>query len=169
MELHTTIRTIIKEQGTDIIYQPTLFAFLEDYGALKDSTPAEKEIAKRLIRNGYVVRISELSPKKKTWEYDVNAIVYEVSNKYGFQSSIVNDILKEIALGLDVISGDHQWPQVVSENTAEPSSASSPSAQPTQGVIGTILKQTGASSLFSKIFSIASFILLAIYSFASFE
>ena len=110
MNLHETIRLLIKEQGTGVVNSPAFMGILDDYGAFREEEPATKTIVRELVRTGQMQRFIDSSNKGRNLHFEIRTIVSETARSGGFREDLVSDTLKRIALGIGKIQKDQDWP-----------------------------------------------------------
>lgn len=127
MNLRDTIQKIIEEQGDDIIKKTSFVGMMDDYGAFTDESPAVREVFRKLAQNNYFEKVTLMS--KKTLEFDMKSMIFDISSKYGYQNTVVADVLKEVAFGIKLITSDKDWSGIA--NSLNPIQSSSSSSSTT--------------------------------------
>ena len=110
MNLHETIRLLIKEQGKNVVGSPTFMGMLDDYGAFREEEPATKTIVRELVRTGQMQRLVASPNKGRNLHFEIRTIVSETARSGGFREDLVSDTLKRIALGIGKIQKAQDWP-----------------------------------------------------------
>ena len=110
MNLHETIRLLIKEQGKNVVGSPTFMGMLDDYGAFREEEPATKTIVRELVRTGQMQRFIDTPNKGRNLHFEIRTIVSETARSGGFREDLVSDTLKRIALGIGKIQKAQDWP-----------------------------------------------------------
>ena len=149
MSLRDTIQIVVREQGESIIQKDIFVGIMDDYGAFNDELPAVKEIFRKLAQNGYITRLTTLSSKKKSWEFDVKSIIQEASDNYGYQKMAISDILKEISVGTGIISSDDAW-KVISDSITLVSQGQNSNGSQGANINNVALKKKSFWEIFSK-------------------
>ena len=115
MNLHETIRLLIKEQGKDVVGSPAFMGMLDDYGAFREEEPATKTIVRELVRTGQVQRLVASPNKGRNLHFEIRTIVAETARSGGFREDLVSDTLKKVALGVGKIQKEQDWPTLNEE------------------------------------------------------
>ena len=122
MNLHETIRLLIKEQGKNVVGSPTFMGMLDDYGAFREEEPATKTIVRELVRTGQMQRFIDSPNKGRNLHFEVRTIVSETARSGGFREDLVSDTLKRIALGTGKIHKEQDWPTLNEEKGGDDTS-----------------------------------------------
>ena len=115
MNLHETIRLLIKEQGKNVVGSPTFMGMLDDYGAFREEEPATKTIVRELVRTGQMQRFIDSPNKGRNLHFEIRTIVSETARSGGFREDLVSDTLKKVALGVGKIQKEQDWPTLNEE------------------------------------------------------
>ena len=110
MNLHETIRLLIKEQGKNVVGSPTFMGMLDDYGAFREEEPATKTIVRELVRTGQMQRFIDSPNKGRNLHFEIRTIVSETARSGGFREELVFVTLRKIALGVGKIKNEQDWP-----------------------------------------------------------
>lgn len=138
MNLHETIRLLIKEQGKNVVSSPAFMGMLDDYGAFREEEPATKTIVRELVRTGQVQRLIDTPNKGRNLHFEIRTVVSETARSGGFREDLVSVTLMEIALGAGKIQKVQDWPTITEEKPDENGKPSKPSVKvPLQGVTTT--------------------------------
>ena len=122
MNLHETIRLLIKEQGKNVVSSPTFMGMLDDYGAFREEEPATKTIVRELVRTGQMQRFIDSPNKGRNLHFEIRTIVSETARSGGFREDLVSDTLKRIALGIGKIQKEQDWPTLNEEKGGDDTS-----------------------------------------------
>ena len=122
MNLHETIRLLIKEQGKNVVGSPTFMGMLDDYGAFREEEPATKTIVRELVRTGQMQRFIDSPNKGRNLHFEIRTIVSETARSGGFREDLVSDTLKRIALGIGKIQKAQDWPTINEEKGGDDTS-----------------------------------------------
>ena len=122
MNLHETIRLLIKEQGKNVVGSPTFMGMLDDYGAFREEEPATKTIVRELVRTGQMQRFIDSPNKGRNLHFEIRTIVSETARSGGFREDLVSDTLKRIALGIGKIQKAQDWPTLNEEKGGDDTS-----------------------------------------------
>ena len=122
MNLHETIRLLIKEQGKNVVGSPTFMGMLDDYGAFREEEPATRTIVRELVRTGQVQRLVASPNKGRNLHFEIRTIVLETARSGGFREDLVSVTLKRVALGIGKIQKDHDWPTLNEEKGGDDTS-----------------------------------------------
>ena len=122
MNLHETIRLLIKEQGKNVVGSPTFMGMLDDYGAFREEEPATKTIVRELVRTGQMQRFIDSPNKGRNLHFEIRTIVSETARSGGFREDLVSDTLKRIALGTGKIHKEQDWPTLNEEKGGDDTS-----------------------------------------------
>ena len=76
MNLHETIRLLIKEQGKNVVGSPTFMGMLDDYGAFREEEPATRTIVRELVRTGQMQRFIDSPNKGRNLHFEIRTIVF---------------------------------------------------------------------------------------------
>ena len=129
MNLHETIRLLIKEQGKNVVGSPTFMGMLDDYGAFRDEEPATRTIVRELVRTGQMQRLIDSPNKGRNLHFEIRTIVSETARSGGFREDLVSVTLMEIALGAGKIQEVQDWPTITEEKPNENGKPSKPSVK----------------------------------------
>jgi len=129
MNLHETIRLLIKEQGKDVVSSPAFMGMLDDYGAFREEEPATRTIVRELVRTGQMQRLIDTPNKGRNLHFDIRTIVSETARSGGFREDLVSVTLMEIALGAGKIQKVQDWPTITEEKPDENGKPSKPSVK----------------------------------------
>ena len=110
MNLHETIRLLIKEQGKNVVGSPTFMGMLDDYGAFREEEPATKTIVRELVRTGQMQRLMGFPNKGRNLHFEIRTIISETARSGGFREELVFVTLRKIALGVGKIKNEQDWP-----------------------------------------------------------
>lgn len=122
MNLHETIRLLIKEQGKGVVSSPAFMGMLDDYGAFREEEPATRTIVRELVRTGQVQRLVASPNKGRNLHFEIRTIVLETARSGGFREDLVSVTLKRVALGIGKIQKDHDWPTLNEEKGGDDTS-----------------------------------------------
>ena len=122
MNLHETIRLLIKEQGKNVVGSPTFMGMLDDYGAFREEEPATRTIVRELVRTGQMQRFIDSPNKGRNLHFEIRTIVSETARSGGFREDLVSDTLKRIALGIGKIQKAQDWPTINEEKGGDDTS-----------------------------------------------
>ena len=122
MNLHETIRLLIKEQGKNVVGSPTFMGMLDDYGAFREEEPATRTIVRELVRTGQMQRFIDSPNKGRNLHFEIRTIVSETARSGGFREDLVSDTLKRIALGIGKIQKAQDWPTLNEEKGGDDTS-----------------------------------------------
>lgn len=145
MNLHETIRLLIKEQGKNVVSSPAFMGMLDDYGAFREEEPATKTIVRELVRTGQVQRLIDSPNKGRNLHFEIRTVVSETARSGGFREDLVSVTLMEIALGAGKIQKVQDWPTL---NEEKPSAKAS--LQPAV-TAGTKIKAKAGPSMWQRI------------------
>ena len=122
MNLHETIRLLIKEQGTGVVNSPAFMGILDDYGAFREEEPATRTIVRELVRTGQMQRFIDSPNKGRNLHFEIRTIISETARSGGFREDLVSDTLKRIALGTGKIHKEQDWPTLNEEKGGDDTS-----------------------------------------------
>ena len=115
MNLHETIRLLVKEQGKNVVGSPTFMGMLDDYGAFREEEPATRTIVRELVRTGQMQRFIDSPNKGRNLHFEIRTIVSETARSGGFREELVSVALRKIALGVGKIQKEQDWPTLNEE------------------------------------------------------
>ena len=122
MNLHETIRLLVKEQGKNVVGSPTFMGMLDDYGAFREEEPATRTIVRELVRTGQMQRFIDSPNKGRNLHFEIRTIVSETARSGGFREELVSVALRKIALGVGKIQKEQDWPTLNEEKGGDDTS-----------------------------------------------
>lgn len=117
MKLHLAIRKLIESRGVNFLRNEQFVNALNDYCAF-DNNPAEKNIMRILLQEGYAERILKSNGTRMAMQN----LWYGIERDYGINRRIAQHIIESMAYGVGYIQKeDYVQPVCINNNTVTPS------------------------------------------------
>lgn len=110
MELHNAIKEIVVSKGADMICNPQIINYLQDYQAFKEK-PATKLILRDVINAGYGESVLALQ-NDQGWKIKLKQYQHEFIDSCGYKEELAVYVFESLAFAIGLNMNENQEPEV---------------------------------------------------------